>query len=248
MFCVYFNVGNFVMYPKMPLHLLKGGKTSRRKQSSARALINLEMSNIVIWDNGPSGQCVHDSCRLTLSSYNILDQAKQRQKRIVANTSLSMTPSTSYSDLSVEALSYKRLWSSLGVIHDKTKCLWCCKGESKKHPETRLILLSYDYAWAAFKSHTVAVEDQVMGDQINCMIDSAVEQPSAIEIRYHLKCWLKYVRSYQKMNDDDKLPRMQNVTHPEPQTVFFITLDQLSLMNMSYNHCKVSSKITKPLY
>jgi hypothetical protein len=60
-----------------------------------------------------------------------------------------------------------------------------------------------------------------MRDRINCLIESAGDDPFALEIRYHLKCWLKYVRSYQKMSEDDKLPRMQNVTLREAQTIFF---------------------------
>ena len=56
----------------------------------------------------------------------------------------------------------KRLQSSLGVIHDKTKCVWCCKTKSPRHPESKLLLILYDHAWAAFKSHTVALEDQAM--------------------------------------------------------------------------------------
>ena len=115
----------------------------------------------------------------------------------------------------------KRLRSDLGQIHDKTKCVWCCKPESAKHPDTKLVLISYDHAWAAFKSHTVAQEDQVMRDRINCLIDYAADQPYALEIRYHLKYWLKYVRSYQKMSEDDKIPRMQDVTLREAQTMFF---------------------------
>jgi len=37
----------------------------------------------VDWDNGPAGQCVHDSCRLTLCYSKKLEQAKKRhmQKR-----------------------------------------------------------------------------------------------------------------------------------------------------------------------
>ena len=73
------------------------------------------------------------------------------------------------------ARSAKRLRSDLGQIHDKTKCVWCCKPESTKHPETKLVLISYDHAWAAFQSHTVALEDQVMRDRINCLIDYAAD-------------------------------------------------------------------------
>ena len=45
--------------------------------------------------------------------------------------------------------------------------------ESAKHPGPKLLLISYDCVWAAFKSHTVDLEDQKMRDRINCLIDSA---------------------------------------------------------------------------
>ena len=65
------------------------------------------------------------------------------------------------------------------------------------------------------------LEDLTMRDRINCLIDSAADQPYALEIRYHHKCWLKYVRKFQKMSEDDKLPQMQNITYREVQIVFF---------------------------
>jgi len=77
------------------------------------------------------------------------------------------------------------------------------------------LLISYDHAWAAFKNHTVALENQKMRDKINYLIDSAADQPYALEIRYHHKCWLKYVRKFQKMGEDDKLPQLQNITYNE---------------------------------
>ena len=49
----------------------------------------------------------------------------------------------------------------------------------------------------------------------------AADEPYAIGTRHHNKCWLKYVRSYQKMSEDDKLPRMHNVNLREAQTIFF---------------------------
>ena len=83
-------------------------------------------------------------------------------------------------------------WSVIIDVSDIS--IWCCKMESAKHRESKLVLISYDHAWAAFKSHTVALEDQRMRYRINCLINSAADQPYALEIRYHLKCWLKYVR------------------------------------------------------
>ena len=60
-----------------------------------------------------------------------------------------------------------------------------------------------------------------MRDRINCLIDYANDQPYALRIRYHLKYRLKYVCSYQKLREDDKLPRMQKITFREAQTMFF---------------------------
>ena len=76
-------------------------------------------------------------------------------------------------------------------------------------------MISYDHAWAAFKSHTVALEDQTMQDKINFLNDSAADQPYALEIRYHHKFWLKYC------NEDYKLPQLQNITYHDVQTMFF---------------------------
>ena len=102
------------------------------------------------------------------------------------------------------------------------KCFWHCKTESAKHPESKLLLLLYDRAWAAFRSHTFDLEDQIMWDRIKCLIDSAADQPYALEIRYQHKCWLKYMQKYQKMNEDDLLPHMHNVTLLEAQTTLHV--------------------------
>ena len=67
----------------------------------------------------------------------------------------------------------------------------------------------------------MALDDTKMRDRINRVIDYAAEDPYAVEIRYHNKCWLKYVRSYQKMSEDDKLSRMHNVNLREAQIIFF---------------------------
>ena len=163
---------------------------------------------------------MHDSCRLTFSNTKKLEQAQKRQKKREVEEYQSQSSSIAEISSQDEAPAAKRLRPSLGLIHDKNKCVWCCKSESAKHPESKLLLISYDHAWAAFKSHTVALEDLTMCDRINCLIDSAADQPYALESRYHHKCWLKYVRKFQKMSEDDKLPQMQNITYREVQTMF----------------------------
>ena len=79
-------------------------------------------------------------------------------------------------------------------MHDKT-CVLCMKPEDERHPERtgRCFLLSYTFAWNVFKSHTVVLQDNAMRDRINCLIDS-ITDPFSTEIRYHHKCWLKYIR------------------------------------------------------
>ena len=106
----------------------------------------------------------------------------------------------------------KRLRSTLGGINDKQNVSGAAR---QRRPSIQ------NQSWSSFKRHTVALDDQVMCDRINCLIESAGDQPYALEIRYHHKCWLKHVRTYQKMRDDDKLPLMNNVSLREAQTIFF---------------------------
>ena len=49
----------------------------------------------------------------------------------------------------------------------------------------------------------MALEDQKVCDTINSLIDSAADQPYALEFWCHYK-------EIQKMSEDDKLPQMQN--------------------------------------
>jgi len=176
----------------------------------------------VDWNNGPGRQCVHKACKLTLWNTRKLEQAKARQTKLEVEVCPVQSSSMSVAFLPAADPPAKRLRSSVeGLIHEKTKCVWCCKPESPKNRETKLSLISYDYAWAAFKSHTVALDDKEMRDRIDSLIDYAADDPYAVEIRYHNKCWLKYVRNFQKMSEDDKLPCMHNVNLREAQTIFF---------------------------
>ncbi len=80
----------------------------------------------VDWDRCPAGQGVHDSCRLTLCNSKKLEQAKERQKKQEFRC---QSQSSSMSDVCPPAAApaAKRLRSSLGPIHGRTKCVWCCK-------------------------------------------------------------------------------------------------------------------------
>jgi len=60
-----------------------------------------------------------------------------------------------------------------------------------------------------------------MRNRINYLIGSRDNDQYALKIRYHHKCWLMYVRRYQKIREDDKLPQIHNVTLREALTTFF---------------------------
>lgn len=149
-------------------------------------------------------------------SKNIAPSFKENRKTRQQNVLDSEYPSTSAQS---EGSTHKRLRSSIGIIHDKHLCVWCRKGDDTKH-NNQLFLLSYDNAWAAFKRHTVIIDDQDTRDRIHCLIENVGENPYAIEMRYHKVCWLNHVRKYQNLTDDDKIPLLQNATFREAVTGF----------------------------
>ena len=90
------------------------------------------------WVKGPVGHFIHDSCRLTFSNTKKLQQAQKRQKKREVDECQSQSLSIAEVSSQDEAPAAKRLRSSLGLIHDKNKCVWCCKPKSAKHPESKL--------------------------------------------------------------------------------------------------------------
>ena len=77
----------------------------------------------VDWGKGPIGQCVHDTCRLNLSSTKKLEQATVRQKKRELNECQAQSSSVPRVPSPTAPPAAKRLRSTLGVIHDKTKCV-----------------------------------------------------------------------------------------------------------------------------
>ena len=71
--------------------------------------------------------------RLMFSNTKKLEQAQKRQKKCEVDQCQSQSSSIAEVSSQDEAPAAKRLRSSLGQIHDKNKCVWCCKPESAKH-------------------------------------------------------------------------------------------------------------------
>jgi len=84
------------------------------------------------WENWPIGYYIHKSCYITISSLVQLQKAEQRKQKERDIVQCSSQPSTSDTcdDVPEEPPTPKRLCSSVGgPLPDKTKCVWCMKGE-----------------------------------------------------------------------------------------------------------------------
>ena len=132
--------------------------------------------------------------RLDISSSVKLNRSKLRQQKRASGSTCEHDQDI------ISCPAPKRLRSGTGTVHDKNLCVWCMKPQDAKHPERtgRWLLMSYTASWNAFRSHTIVLQDPTMRDRINCLIDS-ITDPFSTEIRYHHRCWLRYVGAYQRM-------------------------------------------------
>ena len=85
----------------------------------------------VEWDKSPIGQCVHDACRLNLCNTKKLEHINKSKKKREVDECLSQSSSMSDTCSPATAPAAKRLRSSLGLIYDKTECVWCCQIQPK---------------------------------------------------------------------------------------------------------------------
>ena len=80
---------------------------------------------------------MHNSCYITISSSAHLKKAQQRKQNEIAIVQCSGQASTSdvCDDVPEVPPPPKRLGSLVGgPLHDKTKCVWCMKGDDTQHP------------------------------------------------------------------------------------------------------------------
>ena len=87
-------------------------------------------------EKGPIGYYMHSSCLLTLSNKVKLQQAITRHEKIMDEKS-KIVCSVESSGMSIERNSIDLLPKrrrSDGRLSDKTKCVWCFKGNDSKHP------------------------------------------------------------------------------------------------------------------
>ena len=103
---------------------------------------------------------MHDSCYIKFCSPRKLAKVEKRKEKQSQNK-LSQDQSSFNSSTTVPNESFSspppKSTGSIGIVHDKTKYIWCFKGPDKKHPNhksSKLHLISSLQAWSSFK-HTV---------------------------------------------------------------------------------------------
>jgi len=181
----------------------------------------------VDWEKGPKGHHMHSTCYASLSSKRKLSQAEKRKHK--SEERLERDEASDQQDPSPEASAPKRLRSSMGVLHDKTLCVWCMKGAYKSSDrDKQILLLSTVDAWTKFKLHTVRLEDEVMRLRLDTLIASIPDSQTAfgLEIRYHRACWRKYVSDHKPLSDEST-QHLQRVNLREAQALFFHHIRQV---------------------
>ena len=187
------------------------------------------MHNETDWNNGPAGYYMHDSCYVTVSSTSNLQKAIKRKEKRCSSQILASEQSND-DDNPGDLPSPKRLRSSMGgPLHDKTKCVWCMKGEDLKHPnraKSKLSRISTNSAWRTFKRHPVLIqEDRQLSARLSRLVDStsALTDPFANNIMYHRHCWQRYIINREFSSDDAM--HLQNVSFSEARNLFFRHMD-----------------------
>ena len=183
----------------------------------------------VPWENGPSGYYICSTCFISLCSADHLSRAQVRKQKNAADSENEIQE-----DIQPTVQpppSPKRLRSSLGTLyHPKTACVWCMKGEDKKHRDRKagqLRRIETSQGWRAFKRHTVFIEDKELRVRIERVAESTSQllDPFAADIMYHKDCWMKYVSH--PLQRPPMSGHYENVTHFEMKNLFLRYVDQI---------------------
>ncbi|KAG0721798.1 hypothetical protein GWK47_045722 [Chionoecetes opilio] len=128
----------------------------------------------------------------------------------------------------------------MGVLHDKTLCVWRMKGGYKSSNRNKqILLLSTVDAWTKFKLHTVRLENDVMRLRLDTLIASIPDSQTVfgLEIRYHRSCWRKYVSDHKPLSDEST-QHLQRVDLREAQALFFHHIRQVIFKTMKFGPAK----------
>ena len=81
------------------------------------------------------------------------------------------------------------------------------KGDDCRHGDARLVTMEQIQTWSKFKASVLYVEDIDMRTRLRKVVDST-KDPFATHIRYHVKCFKKYLKPVYDDKCDDHMQHM----------------------------------------
>ena len=166
----------------------------------------------VDWESGPNGYFWHKDCKWKMANRKTLNQARTSFNR--------MSTSLFIDDLScdISRIDFPSTRLNTGIIHDKDLCIWCQEGYDEKHPERNEFrtMVQID-TWLKIKASIPYISDLKRRNRLRMFVDSTID-PLAEKVRYHVKCFKKYLKPiYQPTADDD----LQNIDIKDVQQLFY---------------------------
>ena len=164
------------------------------------------------WGSGPVGKRWHKSCKLNFAGERKLQQALKRKANSADEPSSGSSDEKENVDINQDERPATR--KSVGVIHEKSSCIWCMKGMDNRHPDRteKLSLIENRSTWQKIVLSVPFIPDKAIRVRMEMMINSTSE-PLAAKMSYHKKCYTKYVtkglKECERVNDGDE--NLENV-------------------------------------
>ena len=195
----------------------------------------------------------NDSCYIKLSSARKLAQAKKRKEKqsqnVLSQDESSFNSSTIVTDKSLSSPPPPKRSRSAGIVHDKTKYVYCFKGPDKMNPNRKSFKLhpiSSLRAWSSFKRQTILLKDDKIRTCITTLIDfiDSGANPFAIEVRYHHSCWQEH--AYCPVLSHEYYLHLQSVSLMQAKYPFFRYVQKVIFEGHEISKIKFSENNANP--
>ena len=158
------------------------------------------------WKSGWEGKFWHKMCKLNISTEKKLKQALKRKEA-------AKSPDEK-SDDAVNEDERPATRKSVGIIHDKSACIWCTRGYDERHPDRseKLSTIETRTTWQKIVLSTPYLKDKAMQIRVEMLINSTTD-PLAAKIAYHKGCYRDYViRGLEECEQDEGINGKIHIT------------------------------------
>ena len=170
----------------------------------------------VKWEAGHLGVLWHKDCKWKMMNKRSLDQA--------VRSFSAHSHSASYSSLSDESHNESTQHTTrqtTGTVHSTGSCVWCCKPYIKKNEDRDdWRTLHQMNVWYKFAASVKYVEDDSLRERLRVVVSSTTD-PLAAKIRYHARCFKRYMRPVYEADPESDDGNIQNVNYEDVRQQFF---------------------------